>query len=73
MPVQLEEPDEDVSLLPVLLNDKFEALDSDSALRPTIINVGKTWKKRSFKSILAQVEEKELNGDDLDKEKDKVC
>jgi hypothetical protein len=73
MSLVAEEPEEDVSALPKILNSKFKTLDTDSALRPTIINVGKSWRKRSYKSILAEVEDKILSPEDLDAEKAKVC
>lgn len=43
----------DYTSLPRELEAKFSALDEDSALRPTIINVGKQWTKRSKKGLLS--------------------
>ncbi len=43
----------DYTRLPVELDGKFARLDEDSALRPTIINVGKQWNKRSKKGLLS--------------------
>ena len=43
----------DCTLLPSALNEKFEALDKDGAVRPVILSVGKAWKKRSQKALLA--------------------
>lgn len=39
--------------IPTELDGKFERLDEDAALRPTILNVGKVWIKRSKKALLA--------------------
>lgn len=72
LPLAVAEPEEDVSLLPKVLNSKFKALDVDSALRPTIINVAKEWRKRSYKTILSEVEDRVLSPEDLDAEKVKV-
>lgn len=53
---------EDITKLPSTLDRKFEELDEDSALRPTIIQIGTSWTKRTQKALLAPpVEEKWSN------------
>ncbi len=42
----------DYSGIPGELDARLEAEDPDGALRPTIINVGKVWSKRSQRSLL---------------------
>jgi hypothetical protein len=44
----------DFTRYPSLLDSRFEALDKQSSVRPTIINPGKTWTKRSQKALLAE-------------------
>lgn len=44
---------EDFTQIPTELDAKFEALDEDSALRPTIINLGHSWTKKHYESLLA--------------------
>jgi len=55
--------DEDLTKLPQSLDRKFEILDKDNALRPTIIGVGTTWTKSSQKSLLAQPSTETVSGD----------
>ncbi len=43
----------DFSTLPNELDARLETEDPDGSLRPTIINVGKTWSKRSQRSLLS--------------------
>eukprot|EP01124_Arcella_intermedia_P027658 TRINITY_DN5459_c0_g1_i4.p1 TRINITY_DN5459_c0_g1~~TRINITY_DN5459_c0_g1_i4.p1 ORF type:complete len:336 (+),score=113.41 TRINITY_DN5459_c0_g1_i4:95-1009(+) len=50
----------DVTKLPKILDSKYEKIDSDNALRPTIINVSDTWTKVSFKSLLSPPQTKAL-------------
>jgi hypothetical protein len=40
--------------LPIELDSKFEELDEDSALRPTIITPANVWRKRFQKALLAE-------------------
>jgi len=44
---------EDYTKIPGTLDKKFEELDEDSALRPTIIQIGPTWQRRAQKALLA--------------------
>lgn len=43
----------DYTLLPKEMDRRFEELDTDSSLRPTIISVGEIWKKVEKRSMLA--------------------
>ena len=51
------------TLLPNALNEKFEQLDKDGAVRPVILSLGKVWKKRSQKSLLTSATTTSLNAD----------
>mmetsp|Transcript_70974 Transcript_70974/g.179632 ORF Transcript_70974/g.179632 Transcript_70974/m.179632 type:complete len:150 (-) Transcript_70974:333-782(-) len=52
------------------MNNRFEVLDVDHALRPTIISPGKVWTKRTQKSLLAKPTESILGSDEIKDEKD---
>ena len=54
----------DYTKFPSLLDRRYEELDSDSVLRPTIINLGSVWSKKSFKSLMSEAETKPLLSDD---------
>jgi hypothetical protein len=54
----------DYTKFPSLLDSRYEELDSDSVLRPTIINAGCVWSKKSFKSLMSEAETKPLHTDD---------
>jgi hypothetical protein len=54
----------DMTQIPATLDRKLEQLDTDSAVRPTIINTGPTWTMRSQKAILADPETRTLNEND---------
>eukprot|EP00439_Symbiodinium_sp_Y106_P037021 s2962_g4.t1 len=43
----------DYTQVPVEMDQRFEKLDTDNSLRPTIINPGERWKKQSQKALLA--------------------
>ena len=53
----------DVTKIPAALDAELEKLDSEGALRPVIINVGKEWKKRETESLLAPLQEKRVGVD----------
>ena len=59
----------DFTKVPSTLDTKFEKLDTDSALRPTIINVGEVWQKKSLKSLRGKPVEKSLLSNEQDEEK----
>jgi hypothetical protein len=54
----------DYTKFPGLLETKYEELDSDSVLRPTIIHPGAQWTKKSFASLLTEADTKALKYDD---------
>ena len=62
----------DISALPDILESKFEALDSDDSLRPTIIKTGETWIKKSLKGLLSKPTESVLHDDDQKSERNKA-
>jgi hypothetical protein len=51
----------DYTKIPTELEQKFDALDEDNALRPTIINPGTMWSKSFQKSLLSEPESTTLN------------
>ena len=53
----------DVTKIPAALDAELEKLDTEGALRPVIINVGKEWKKRETESLLAPLKEKRVGVD----------
>jgi len=55
-----EEEIEDYTQIPSLLDKKFEEFDEDSALRPTIIDVGPIWSKKSQHGLFSIVDEQTL-------------
>lgn len=59
----------DYTRIPADLDRKFEALDEDGALRPTIIGVGDIWSRTSQKSLLAAPARTSLIPDDQKAEK----
>ncbi len=44
----------DYSHIPALLESRFQALDEDGALHPTILSAGKVWNKRFKKGLLSE-------------------
>lgn len=62
----------DYTRIPVELDQKFEAIDEDGALRPTIINPGDVWSKTSQKGLLSGSTEATLTDDDQRDERDKA-
>lgn len=61
----------DYTKVPKEMDAKFEALDTDGALRPTIISPGDVWTKRAQKALLqAKPVETQLTGDAQKREKD---
>jgi hypothetical protein len=59
----------DYTKIPKLLDSKFEAMDREGAVRPTIINVGKRWTKTSKKSLLAAATTCSVGVEDQQKER----
>jgi hypothetical protein len=62
-------PHADLTQIPVLLDQKYEELDVDAALKPTIINPGASWTKRSQKALLAEPTESTLGASELERER----
>ena len=60
-PATVEE--EDYTLLPSLLDRLLEALDEDSAVRPTILKVAPDWLLKRQKSLLSSPEETTMTAD----------
>lgn len=51
----------DVTQIPAAMDAQLEKLDPDGALRPVIINVGKSWQKMQQPKLLAPLEQKTLS------------
>ena len=48
-----------------LLDKKYEELDPDSALRPTIINPSDQWRRKSTKSLMSEATSAQLTATEL--------
>ena len=55
--------------IPVLLDQRYEQLDLDSALRPTIINPSNEWSRTSQKALLAAPSSETLGTSELESAK----
>eukprot|EP00026_Physarum_polycephalum_P002207 Phypoly_transcript_02212.p1 GENE.Phypoly_transcript_02212~~Phypoly_transcript_02212.p1 ORF type:complete len:944 (+),score=196.07 Phypoly_transcript_02212:68-2899(+) len=62
----------DYTKIPAQLEQKFEEFDESNALRPTIINPGKTWNKTFYASLLSEAEKKTVDTEEQEKEKNKA-
>jgi len=62
----------DYTLIPAELDRRFERLDEDSALRPTIMKVGQNWQKTSQAALLADPATAALSTDDQKNAKDRA-
>merc|ERR1712228_299387 len=60
----------DYTKVPQQMEERFESLDVDNALRPTIISPGDTWTKRAQKALLAKPTTSVLRDDEQKKERD---
>lgn len=60
----------DYTKVPKELDRRFEALDGDSALRPTIISPGDMWRKKAQKALLASPTASTLDSEDQKGERD---
>jgi len=60
----------DFSQVPKEMDERFEQLDTDSALRPTIINPASTWTKKAQKALLASPTTSSLGKKEQKTEKD---
>ena len=61
----------DFTKVPSTLEGRFEEFDTDNSLRPTIINFGDSWEKRSFRSLRGKPVESILGAKEQDDEKRK--
>jgi hypothetical protein len=59
----------DYTEIPTLLDQKYEKFDLNNSLRPTIINVGTAWEKKSQATLLSSPITKSLTTDDQTMEK----
>merc|ERR1712125_124943 len=59
----------DYTQVPKELDARFEKLDQDNCLRPTILKLGSVWGKREKKKLLAEFTSRTLRGDEQKKEK----
>lgn len=59
----------DYTTVPKQMDQKFEKLDPDSALRPTRIKPGDLWRKKSQKSLLASPTCTSLDADEQEEER----
>eukprot|EP01122_Echinamoeba_exundans_P012393 TRINITY_DN5163_c0_g1_i1.p1 TRINITY_DN5163_c0_g1~~TRINITY_DN5163_c0_g1_i1.p1 ORF type:complete len:964 (-),score=215.79 TRINITY_DN5163_c0_g1_i1:8-2899(-) len=62
----------DFTKVPADLDRKFDELDPDSALRPTIINTGTTWSKKFQKAILGDQESLSLSASEQGDERNRT-
>lgn len=72
-PVDLQlnyEPD--YTLIPGELDRRFEKLDEDSSLRPTILKIGQTWEKTSQEALLSDPKTSSLNVEQQEDERDRA-
>lgn len=60
----------DYTQVPKEMDERFERLDTDNQLRPTIISPEGSWTKRAQKALLASPTTSTLSADDQKKEKD---
>jgi len=60
----------DFTQVPKQMDENFEKLDSDNALRPTIINPGKEWTKKAQRALLASPTTNVLGNDEQKMEKE---
>jgi hypothetical protein len=67
--VTVDRPFDDCTVLPDALNKKFDQLDKDGAVRPVILTVGKSWKKRSQKALLSAATTSTLQADEQKSER----
>ncbi len=62
----------DYTRIPAVLDRRFEEIDEDAALRPTIINPGDTWQKTSQKGLLSEPITTTLRAKEQETEKNKA-
>ena len=62
----------DFTLIPKLLDAKFEKHDSDSSLRATILKTDKVWRRKRQENLLTKPKTTSLHAKDIRSEKDKA-
>ena len=62
----------DYTRLPALLDAKLLALDTDSAVRSTRIDVGEVWTRRAQRALLAKPTSSTMGTDEQKQEKEKA-
>jgi hypothetical protein len=62
----------DYTRVPAELDRRFEALDEDAAVRPSIINTGDVWSRTAQKSLLAAPAQRVLAADEQKTERNKT-
>ncbi len=62
----------DYTRIPAELDAKFERLDDDGALRPTIINTGDVWSRTAKKGLLSEPATESLFSDEQEEEKQRA-
>jgi len=63
---------EDYTKIPKEMDAKYELLDEDNCLRPTIINPGDQFEKKTHAGLISQPTMQNLNGDLQQNEKNKA-
>jgi hypothetical protein len=62
----------DYTKFPSLLDKRYEELDPDSALRPTIIRPGSVWSKKSFETLLSDPQTLSMHAKEQDTAKNEA-
>jgi hypothetical protein len=62
----------DYTAIPRELDRKLDLLDQDSTLRPTILNLGKTWSREARESLLSEAVEASLSSKQQETERNKA-
>lgn len=62
----------DYTALPKLIDRRFDQLDEDSAVRPTIIKPGDVWTKRSQAGLLSDMQESLLGEEEHREERERA-
>lgn len=63
---------EDYTAIPNLLEKKYEELDQDHTLRPTIINIGESWKRNFQRGLLGKPTDETLLIEQQESERNKA-
>ena len=63
---------EDYTKIPVKLDSELREKDVDNSVRPTIINVGESWRKKAQKSLLSKPTESSVPTSGQEEERDRA-